>query len=135
MPPKSLSYWIGAAVALFLGWYIVSNEFFDGDDIRPVGGGYYTANLDEGTALYWHKDPEKFIDAPLLEKIYDTQRNNSYVIVRAGIDFYFAFPLQVSSLSAAQQNRLGPFSKVELNSKMVQLTGDSTLRHVGSFSE
>jgi hypothetical protein len=132
---KSSSYWLGAAAALCLGWYVVTNEFFDGDNIRPLGGGYYTSNLDEGTALHWHKDLEKFTDTPLLEKVYDTQRNGSYVVVRAGTDFYFAFPLRVTSLSEAQQKRLGPFSKAELNIKMVQLTGDSTLHQVGSFSE
>jgi hypothetical protein len=118
-----------------LGSYVVAVEFFDGDDIRPLGGGYYTANYDEGTALCWHKDPDKFADAPLLDKVYDTQRNDSFIVVRAGTDFYFAFPLRASSVAYVQQKRLGPFSKAELNIKMVQLTGDSTLRHVGSFSE
>ncbi|TVT39378.1 hypothetical protein FNT36_17130 [Hymenobacter setariae] len=133
MAHKSLSYWVGAIVALCLGWYVVSNEFFDGDDIRSLGGGYYTANYDEGTALHWHKDPEKFADEPLLDKVYDTQRNDSYVVARAGINFYFAFPLRASSLAEVQQNRLGPFSRSELDRKMVQLTGDSALRPVGRF--
>ena len=131
----SVRYWIGVAVALCLGWYMVSVILFDEDNIRPLGGGYYTASYDEGTALHWHKDPEKFADVPLLDNVYDTQRNDSYVVARAGIDFYFVFPLRASSLVEVQQNRLGPFSKAELNIKMVQLTGDSTLRQVGSFSE
>ncbi|RZK42940.1 MAG: hypothetical protein EOO57_00580 [Hymenobacter sp.] len=112
---------------------LTSCFWVDEDNIRLLGSGYYTASYDEGTALHWHKDPEKFTDEPLLDKVYDTCRNDSYVIARAGADFYFAFPLRVSSLSEAQRNRLGPFSKVELNKKMVQLTGDSTLRQVGDF--
>jgi hypothetical protein len=106
---------------------------FNEDNFQSLGGGYYTASYDEGTALHWHEDPEKFADAPLLDKVYDIQRNGSYVVARAGIDFYFAFPLRASTLVEVQQNRLGPFSKAELNAKMTRLTGDSTLHQVGSF--
>ena len=132
---KPLRYWIGTMVALCLGWYVLANALFDEDNIRPLGGGYYTASSGGGTALHWHEDPEKFADEPLLDRVYNTQRNKSYVVVRAGTDFYFAFPLRVASSMEAQQNRLGPFSRSELNLKMVQLTGDSTLHQVGSFSE
>jgi len=133
MMAKSLRYWLGAAITLVLSWYIASNELFDEDNICLLGGGYYTASYDEGTALHWHKDPQKFADAPLLDKVYATCRNDNYVVARAGTDFYFAFPLRVSSLAEAQRNRLGPFSKAELTRKMVQLTGDSTLRRIEDF--
>lgn len=130
---KPVSYWLGAAVAMCLGWYVITNEFFDGDDIHQLGGGYYTANYDVGTALHWHKDPDKFADAPILDKVYDTRRNDSYLVARAGTNLYFAFPLRASSLSEVQQNRIGPLSRANMSIKMAQLTGDSTLRQVGIF--
>ena len=127
------SWWRLGLQAVTLATGLTSCFWVDEDNIHLLSGGYYTASYDEGTALHWHEDPEKFADEPLLEKVYDTQQNDSYVIARVGTDFYFAFPLRVSSLAEAQQNRLGPFSKAELNRKMVQLTGDSTLRQVGDF--
>jgi hypothetical protein len=130
---KPMRYWVGVAVASLLGLFVLSMALFDEDNFQSLGGGYYTASYDEGTALHWHENPEKFADAPLLDKLYDTQRNDSYVVARAGTDFYFAFPLRASTLAEVQQNRLGPFSKAELTAKMMQLTGDSTLQQVGSF--
>ena len=129
----SVRYWVGAAVAFVLGVYVIAAELFDEDNIQLIGGGYYAASFGEGTALHWHDDPAMFADEPLLEKIYAVQWNNKYVIVRVGRNFYFAFPLQVTSRQEARKKRLGPFYKAELNKEMIRLTGDSTLRSIGSF--
>ena len=129
----SVRYWVGAAVAFVLGAYVIAAELFDEDNIQLLSGGYYTASLDEGTALHWHDDLARFADEPLLEKVYAVQQNNRYVIIRAGRNFYVAFPLQVTSRQEAQKKRLGPFYKAELNKEMMRLTGDSTLRSIGSF--
>ena len=130
---KTVRYWLGATLAACLGLYVVAAELTDEDDFQLLYGGYYTARYDSGTALHWHKDLDQFGDEPLLDRIYAAHRNDSYVIVRAGTNFYFAFPIKVSSLREVQEKRLGPFREPELKKKMLQLTGDSTFRQVGDF--
>jgi hypothetical protein len=120
-------------MTLVLGGYVIAAELSDEDNIRLLGGGYYTASYDNGTALHWHDEPEKFADKPLLEKVYGTQGNARYVVARAGTNFYFAFPLQVASREEAQRKQLGPFSRTELTKEMMRLTGDSTLHQIGVF--
>lgn len=130
---KPVSYWLGAAVATVLGLYVVLEQLLDEDHITPVGGHYYTAALDNGTSLNWFKHEGEFNSPPLLEKVYTTARNDSFVVARAGTNIYLAYPVRASSWQQANANRLGPFTKAELTKTMLRLVGDSVLRNTERY--
>jgi hypothetical protein len=65
----SVRYWVGAASALLLGVWVLISALPDEDNSQLLASGYYTASAGESTALHWHDSPDRFADAPLLEKI------------------------------------------------------------------
>jgi hypothetical protein len=113
--------------AICVGWYVVSDAILE-DNITLLGGNYYTASFDSGTALHWYENPDKPYSEPLLDKVFETRGNGTYLVARAGVDFYYVFPWRVVSGAEANRKRLGPFSKIELKAKLLQLSGDTTLQ-------
>ncbi|TGE20169.1 hypothetical protein [Hymenobacter elongatus] len=123
-----------AAVAAVVGaWYILAVGLLDEDNITHLAGHYYTAGSDNGYALHWYENESTPYGGTLLEPVYDTRMSGKYLVARAGVDFYFLYPLSATSQEDASRQRRGPFLKEELNQKLLQLTADTVLRQVGPF--
>lgn len=123
---------VGVLVA-FCSWYLISDYFFDEDNITHIVGRYYTATYDEGVALHWYEDVDKPYGKPLLDNVFATQLGHNYLIVRVGADVYFMFPIAATTIQMAQQGKIGPLQKSEMNNKLLQLYGDTLLNKTGPF--
>lgn len=106
----------------------------DEDNITRVAGQYYTGAMNNGTALHWYANDNSYGSEPLLEAVYNTQTCGQFLVARAGIDFYFLYPIQVKSLQEANEKRVGPIDKGELKSVLLRVTGDTVLHQVGPFN-
>jgi hypothetical protein len=125
--------WVGALGMLVFGWYVISDLVFDEDNIKSLGGNYYTSSYDSGTALRWYRNPEEPYGEPLLDQVYDIKRNSRYLVARAGTNFYYIFPLHAASCQDAKKQQLGPFTQAELKMKLLQVSKDTVLHEVGAF--
>ena len=121
------------ALLIFCGWYIVSDYLFDKDNITHLAGRYYTGNYGDGVALHLYEDADKPYGEPLLEQVYAIQIGGRYLVARAGVDFYFLYPIAAKTTEEAQQKKMGPLLKAELMNKLLQLNGDTLLRTTGPF--
>ena len=111
----------------------MSDYLLDEDDITHLVGKYYTANFGEGVALHLYEDVDKPYGKPLLGQVYATQIGGRYLVAKAGAESYFMYPLVASTIAEAEKNRVGPFSKAELNNKLKQVGGDTLLREITRF--
>lgn len=118
---------------LFCSWYALSDYLFDEDDITHLAGKYYTANLNDDVALHLYEDVDKPYGEPLLAQVYATQIAGKYLVARAGIGFYFMYPISAVTTAEAQLGKRGPFSKAELMNRLLQLNGDTLLHKTGPF--
>ncbi|MDF7811218.1 hypothetical protein P1X16_07565 [Hymenobacter sp. YC55] len=121
-----------AMAVLCLSWYVLS-DLFDEDNITHLTGCYYTASYDNGTALHLYQDASRPYGKPLLDRVYAAYRSSRYLVVRAGINLYFLYPLRATSVQKAEESRVGALTKNELMKELLHLTGDTTLAPVGSF--
>ncbi|GAB3733960.1 hypothetical protein GCM10027594_15600 [Hymenobacter agri] len=118
---------------ILCGWYVVLDYLFDEDNITHLAGRYYTANYDNGVALHLYENADKPYGEPLLDQVYATQIGGSYLVARAGTDFYFLYPIAAKTTEEAQQKKMGPLLRAELMNKLLQLNGDTLLRTIGPF--
>lgn len=124
-----------AVSLLFGGCRQVLDWLPDEDHITQVAGRYYTGAMDNGIALHWYEDDSSYGSEPLLESVYNTQICGQYLVARAGVDFYFLYPIEVQSLREAEEKRIGPVEQKELMSLLLRLTGDTILHQAGSFKK
>jgi hypothetical protein len=120
-------------LGVLVGCYVVLTTLTDDNSITHLAGHYYTASYDSGIALHWYANEKKPLGSPLLERVYDTRIGRKYLVARAGVVFYFLYPLQATSAQKANAGRLGPYSRAEVRQKLLQLTGDTVLQPVAPF--
>ncbi len=89
--------------------------------------------MGDGTALHWYRDDTDYGSEPLLETIYDTQTCGEYLVARVGVELYMLYPIQVQSLSEANEKRTGPLERKELMQTLTQVAADTILHQAGPF--